>query len=349
MLIAQTEQSSPVQAINAHRKKSYFCPSCREQVTLKRGSRMVAHFAHRPNSSCQPFSESESQAHLTGKWQLADYFGEGNVELEPYIKTLAQRPDLLLKRDGRKMAVEYQCSPISVGKLQQRSQGYNSYGMEVVWILGETYLQKITSVRHAEKWLQYSYKLGWYIIFWQTHQQCLIIWHHLTVDGAGFLQGWAKTSTGNQSVKRPQSTVKSLKKQLQRQVQMGLHYKIPKWLKMQQFCYEHHSLLQAMPQVCYQFTDAEPLICGSPIIWAALMTVLLMEKPVSSLIRQLDLEKWAAKISTHFEGSQLIQCTTQELVNSWGRQLRRYVDLLEQQGILKALDEKSWQLVALPR
>ncbi|GAX05541.1 competence protein CoiA [Secundilactobacillus pentosiphilus] len=348
MLTAQTEQNQRVAASDAQRGMPYFCPSCREQVILKRGTRMMAHFAHRPNSNCRPFSESESQKHLTGKWQLAAYFGRKHVELEPYLQLLAQRPDLLVKREAHQLAVEYQCSPISAGKLRQRNQGYHAYGLEVIWILGEAYLQTITSVRHAEKWLQYSDKLGWYLIFWETRQQCLIVWHHLTIDGLGGLQGWARTSTGNQVGKRTPKTLASVQKLIQRRIQMGLHYKNAKWLKLQQFCYEHQRLLQAIPPVCYQFTNAEPLVCESPIIWAALMTVLLSEVPVGSLIRQLDLEKWAAKISTLFDGAQLIQCTTQQLANSWGRQLQRYADLLEQHGILKELAKKSWQLIASP-
>lgn len=348
MLTAQNKQNQRVAARDAQRKAPYFCPSCREQVILKRGTRMMAHFAHRPNSNCRPFSESESQNHLTGKWQLAAYFGSYHVELEPYIQLLAQRPDLLVKRDEHIMAVEYQCSPISADKLLQRNQGYHSYGLEVTWILGEGYLQTITSVRHAEKWLQYSAKLGWYLIFWETRQQCLIVWHHLTSDGLGELQGWARTSTGKQVGKRSPKAVESVQKQIQRQIQMGLHYKTAKWLRFQQFCYEHQRLLQAIPAVCYQFMDVEPLICDSPIIWAALMTVLLGEVPAGALIRQLDLEKWAAKISTLFDGAQLIQCTTQQLAKSWGRQLQRYTDLLEQHGILKGLAKKSWQLIALP-
>lgn len=348
MLTAQTEQDSRIKASEAQRQQSYFCPSCREQVILKRGKRMIAHFAHRAHSTCRPFSESESQAHLVGKWQLAEYFGVSNVELEPYIQTLAQRPDLLLKRNDRQLAVEYQCSSIPISRLQQRNQGYSSYGLSVLWILGENYLQKMVSVRHAEKWLQYSERLGWYLIFWQTRQQCLIIWHHLSLDGVGNLRGWAKTSNGNQYNQQNQMSVKAIEKHIQRQIQYGLYYRIPKWLKLQQFCYEHHGLLQDIPAICYQFKDAEPLICESPIIWAALMTVSLAEKPVGSLIKQLDLEKWAAKISIYFEGAQLIQCTTQQLVDSWGRQLMQYVRLLVQHGYLKVLSKKSWQLVAIP-
>ncbi|MCH5463151.1 hypothetical protein HC026_08695 [Lactobacillus sp. LC28-10] len=349
MLTAQNERNNRICANDAHRQATYFCPSCREQVILKRGTRMVAHFAHRANSRCRPFSESETQAHLTGKWQLADYFGTDRIELEPYIQSLAQRPDLLMTRADRKLAIEYQCSPISVTKLQQRNQGYSGYGLEVIWILGADYLRKTASVRHAEKWLQYSEKLGWYIIFWETQQQCLIIWHHLTIDGMGLLQGWAKTSHGTQYAKRAPLAVKLIQKQLQRQIQMGLYYKTPKWRKWQQFCYEHQALLQDIPALCYEFTDSEPLICECPIIWATLMTILLHQRHIGSLISQLDLEKWAAKISIHFEGAQLLQCTTQQVVDSWGRQLRQYVDLLKRHGILKTLDEKSWQLVALPQ
>ncbi|GAX01819.1 competence protein CoiA [Secundilactobacillus silagei] len=349
MLIARTKQDVQVQAGDAQRKRAYFCPSCQEQVTLKRGTRMVAHFAHRPHSVCRPFSESESQAHLTGKWQLADYFGTDYVELEPYLQALAQRPDLLLKRAGRNLAIEYQCSVIPVSRLQQRNLGYSEFGLEVLWILGADYLQKIKTVRQAEKWLRYSDKLGWYLIFWETRQQGLIIWHHLTMDGTGQLQGWAKVSNGQQYAKNTRITSRAVVQKLQRQVQMGLHYKLPKWLKLQQFCYEHHGLLQAISAICYQFTDTEPVICDSPVIWAALMTILLRERPMGSLIEQADLEKWAMQIRPYFDETQLIQCTVQQVVVSWKRQLQHYVTLLEHQGILKMLDEKTWQLVALPR
>ncbi|MTV82932.1 competence protein CoiA [Secundilactobacillus folii] len=348
MLVAHTEQEMQIKAADAKREAIYFCPSCREQVILKRGRRTIAHFAHHAHSLCRPFSESETQAHLTGKWQIATYFGTGEVELEPYLKQIAQRPDLLLRRKHHSLAIEYQCSPISAIKLQDRNLGYQKAGLDVVWILGEQYLAKMKRVRQAEKWLRYSKKLGWYLLFWQTDQQQLVVWHHLTLSAMGELQGYVKTSHNGYFAQLKPVSVKVIKQQIQTQVQAGLHYKTPKWLRLQQFCYEHGSLLQDMPLVCYHFNGAEPLNCEAPVLWCFLMVVLLRSQRLGSLVRQLDFEKWAAKISIYFEGAQLIQCSTQQVIDSWGRQLEQFALLMQQHGILKRLDQKAWQLVAIP-
>ena len=67
------------------------------------------------NQCSQLFAEGESTLHLQGKIQLYEWFKKHGhqVKLEPYLKELSQRPDLLVTIDKEQFAVEFQCSTIS--------------------------------------------------------------------------------------------------------------------------------------------------------------------------------------------------------------------------------------------
>ena len=88
---------------------------------------------------CMPlfFSEGESKEHLQGKQQLYMFLQKHieDVELEPYFKMLAQRPDLLVWTGNKRIPIEFQCSTIPVNDIETRSAGYRSIGMDPIWIL----------------------------------------------------------------------------------------------------------------------------------------------------------------------------------------------------------------------
>lgn len=44
--------------------------------------------------------------------------------------------------DNVKIAVEFQCAPITAQRVSERTRGFESLGMDVVWVLGPTYQQK---------------------------------------------------------------------------------------------------------------------------------------------------------------------------------------------------------------
>lgn len=142
MLLAHTKNLTLIDAeqVTQDSTQDYFCPSCKEPVFLKRGLKNVAHFCHYKHSECQAFSEGESKVHLAGKRFLYDFIKEAGykVSLETYLPKLKQRPDLLIETKTEEIAVEFQCSPISVEKISQRTQGYLSAGYQVIWILGPT-------------------------------------------------------------------------------------------------------------------------------------------------------------------------------------------------------------------
>ena len=145
MLIALTEQSQRFisyeytrLALQQHRQQEKFhCPQCHQPVRLKIGTINIPHFAHVANQACDRlFAEGESALHLTGKIQLFEWFKKlgHTVELEPYLPKLAQRPDILLKKQDQLIAVEYQCSSISYEKWRARTDGYEKEWIEALWL-----------------------------------------------------------------------------------------------------------------------------------------------------------------------------------------------------------------------
>ena len=117
---------------------TFFCPQCEVSVNLKVGDIVVPHFAHNKDASCSAsFSEGESREHLLGKKQLYEFFHRNveDVKLEPYFKSLAQRPDLLVTSNSELIPIEFQCSMIPLSQIESRTKGYISAGMKPIWIL----------------------------------------------------------------------------------------------------------------------------------------------------------------------------------------------------------------------
>lgn len=147
MLLAYTEQNKPfilnssIPQTTLHqlrKTKKFYCPLCKQQLLLKIGSLKIPHFAHYSRSNCEnQFSERESEVHLKGKEQLYSLFKalEFDTQLEPYISSVKQRPDILLEDNTtQRIAIEFQCSPISLERLNARNTGYKSEEILPIWI-----------------------------------------------------------------------------------------------------------------------------------------------------------------------------------------------------------------------
>lgn len=146
MFYAEMKDGSRVSAADylvfCEKPEELYCPGCKHPVFCKKGTKKLTHFAHYSNSDCKQFSEGETAIHLLGKQRLFDWFQKQKitVQMEAWLPKLQQRPDLLIQLDdGRKIAIEYQCSPISNEKLVERTKGYLNNGYEVLWICGPDY------------------------------------------------------------------------------------------------------------------------------------------------------------------------------------------------------------------
>lgn len=130
-------------------KEDFFCPVCGEQVTLKLGDRRIFHFAHKRGSTCRDFYENESIYHMEGKRQLFQWLVNQKIsaELEFYDKEIQQRPDIMFLYNGKRYALEYQCSTIPEKIFIKRTKTYFQNGYIPIWIIGSNHIkQKMRNV-----------------------------------------------------------------------------------------------------------------------------------------------------------------------------------------------------------
>ncbi|WP_040758318.1 competence protein CoiA [Sporosarcina newyorkensis] len=137
-LVILTKQYSLEHLRKWREDETFYCPQCKEKLILKVGDVMIPHFAHRQQTNCRDsFSEGESPTHLLGKTQLYELFSRHalNVNLEPFLVDVRQRPDLLVTWQDTAVPIEFQCSVIPLSLVQQRNAGYHMLNMLPIWIV----------------------------------------------------------------------------------------------------------------------------------------------------------------------------------------------------------------------
>lgn len=167
MLLAMKSDRRLILANDADLHWQYYCPCCGERVILRHGSYKIAHFAHQKGSNCG-FSEGETREHLRGKRQLLIWAQKRGYcpQLEVYLPAIQQRPDLLLQVDGRRIALEFQCSPLSLARLRERNQGYRQLKIKPLWLLGAPYCHRL----HRSKAAQFAQPIDQQLAvpYWNT-------------------------------------------------------------------------------------------------------------------------------------------------------------------------------------
>lgn len=178
---------------------TFLCPQCGNPVRLKIGQVMIPHFAHIVLTNClTSFSERESPTHLKGKLQLADFFQSKGIEVvvESYLPTIEQRPDLLIRLNKKRFAIEFQCSVIPTLDIDKRSQGYLKIGITPIWLLRTfdippTPTHGITSLQLSgfrQKFIEQHPIFGSYLItFNPTNESFTYISHLLHIKGNRFI------------------------------------------------------------------------------------------------------------------------------------------------------------------
>ena len=138
MLIAWSD-GRRVDAIWAQRGADFRCPDCQAPVILRRGRKVVAHFAHRPQATCISHG-GETRAHLEAKRLLLDAFLARGLRAEaefskdpvPYDR----RADLMVwaPDSGTPVAIELQHSRASPADLETRARSYAAAGVAQIWV-----------------------------------------------------------------------------------------------------------------------------------------------------------------------------------------------------------------------
>jgi competence protein CoiA len=124
-------------------KEEFICPICGEGVLLKLGDQRIFHFAHKQGGVCRDFFENETIYHMEGKRQLYQWLIKQKIPsiLEYYDREIQQRPDIMFKNNGKKYALEYQCSTIPESIFIKRTHSYLQNGYQPIWILSSNQIR----------------------------------------------------------------------------------------------------------------------------------------------------------------------------------------------------------------
>lgn len=171
MLIAVNEKNERVNILDEEVNNlvgSFYCPACQSEVRVRKCIKKQSHFYHLSRKNCDAWSENESEQHLNlkkaiYKWLKKD--GE-QVEMEYYLQELKQTPDLLI---NRKIAIEIQCSHLSIERLFERTKNYHKYGYQVIWMMGKDLWLKSNMTLLQENLMYYSKNIGFY--FWELDNE----------------------------------------------------------------------------------------------------------------------------------------------------------------------------------
>ena len=130
------------------------CPACSGAVRFKKGKVMQPHFAHVSLGECRFYRENESAEHLNLKADLFRWaVQKEEVEVEAFLPALQQIADLLV---DTRLALEVQCSPLSIERLQERTLSYRQHGYQVLWLLGRKLWLKDSLTRLQKDFLYFS-------------------------------------------------------------------------------------------------------------------------------------------------------------------------------------------------
>lgn len=227
--------------------KHLFCPACKSQVYFKKGEIRSPHFAHVSLLSCVYASENESFQHLALKKVLFYWFSKTeHVTIEAFLPELQQIPDLLV---NDKLAVEVQCSTLSVKRLCTRTKGYQARNYYVLWLTGKALWlgNRLTALK--QQLLNFSEHVGFY--YWEVDYQKrelrlnYLIHEDITGKLHYLVQHFAFGSAKLLDILR--LPFKKLDSQLSvvlnldrcDYIRRQLYYKHPKWLKIQELYYQH--------------------------------------------------------------------------------------------------------------
>lgn len=168
-------------AWQAEKGPDYVCPNCRHPLTLKKGARVIHHFAHRPPTTCD-WSQGETFEHMRAKQLLAEAFLDAGYETEVEAPVLSDGGDrradvLLIDERGARAAIEIQHSPIDEENIERRTLAYIQANVPVAWIglLSKKLKQDMEPIKNGslirqftprpwQRWVHaYGFKNIWFV------------------------------------------------------------------------------------------------------------------------------------------------------------------------------------------
>lgn len=253
--------------------KNFTCPGCQHEVIFRHGPKKIPHFAHRHAATCG-FSEGETAEHLQGKQQLYNWAKQRGwrPRLEVYLPAIAQRPDLLVEIKGKQVALEFQCSPLSLKRLRERNRGYRRANISVWWILGAPYRRRLGS----KKIVQFTQLVAGNpcLLFWNTHAS------RLELKSQYYRCSYSQFGKGKQVI------AKQVAQLLNNQFHPATDYERSLSITIMQ---QTGKQLAQCPLVCHDMDPSWPALAYPVILWRISVIVKLKS---FSLFSSWTLQQW---------------------------------------------------------
>lgn len=129
MYIALDKEQKRISISKAVQGDVYFCPVCLEKMFMKTGTEKASHFAHYSKSNCNDsWNGQYDMSDWHYEWQ--NIFPPENQEVVVQWNDIRHRADILTERT----VIEFQHSPLSSGKFNDRNVFYSNIGYKVVWL-----------------------------------------------------------------------------------------------------------------------------------------------------------------------------------------------------------------------
>lgn len=249
MLVARNEAGELINLLEkgtSEGAEGFFCPVCGSPVRLKKGQVMRPHFAHISLETCQGASEHESFQHLTLKSTLYGWAKkEAPTQLEAYLPEIEQIADVLV---ADTLALEIQCSRLSLRRLKERTRAYQTAGYSVLWLLGKDLWLRERLTQLHRQFLSFSWSIGFYLWELDSEKEQVRLRYLIHEDLHGRVQYLTKVfSFGKGSLlsllrwpyqsKRLSSFQGKMDKNLKRYIAQKLYYRDPKWMREQEQVY----------------------------------------------------------------------------------------------------------------
>lgn len=244
---AKQQRWNCLEKVPMRRDGPFVCLLCGKEVRLKKGRVMRPHFAHVNLEACPFHHETESPEHLELKLELYRWAKQNTqAEVESPLQALQQIADVLLP--DQKIALEVQCSSLSMERLKERSDAYHKHGYQVYWLLGKNLWLKKSLSALQEGFVYFSQNRGFhlweldldkqevrlhYLIHQDLRGRLYYRTQHFPFYGGNLLEV-LRTPYAQQNLQ--QMTV-PLDRQFKDYLRQQLYYRHPKWMALQEQVY----------------------------------------------------------------------------------------------------------------
>ncbi len=353
MFIGMNPSQELIRADQAKKNERYVCPSCQQDLILKQGPIKHAHFAHYQQSTCQTFSEAESEEHLRAKLLLFKWLSQSfdEVEMEAYLSDLCQRPDLLFTdQRGLKICVEIQCSSLSLQRMVERTTNYLKHGYKVWWILGKNLNIQKDQVTHLQKSFIHGLNNKLCLFHLDCDRQLIFTYTHIQCSSYGklFYQSRSfplSTSTYDDllhycwHVEAPQLSIESNLSLYHRKWMRALKFRQKNMLPLIEKLYQQGQSLQTCSHLIYIDLAYDCLLASHPMLWKFKLVCWLRAGGIEKEIHLSDYYGYCQSLKVDYFIMPLVD---QSFYFKWYDQ---FLEMLVKEGYIRWLSASRFQLI----